>query len=106
MLVDHQGSVRERPQRKRTHLSRRMSRGNDRGKANWDPFLRHSSALGILKPNIVFDGFNMAQLPHARLVRTAHSDDGSSVFASDELVTPFFPFGPRATSFSVFDSKP
>lgn len=76
-------------------------------KTNWDSFLRRSSALGILKPNIVFDVFNMAQhLPHPRVVRTAHTDDGVSVFASDELVTPFFPFGPHATAFSVFDSRP
>ena len=83
-----------------------MSRDNDKGKTNWDPFLRHSSALGILKPNIVFDVFNMAQhLPHPRLVRTTHNDEGNSVFASDELVTPFYPFGPVASAFSVFDRR-
>jgi len=83
-----------------------MSGDKDKGKTNWDPFLRHSSALGILKPDIVFDVFNMAhQLPQPRVVRTAHDDEGTSVFASDELVTPQFPLGPRASALSTFDSR-
>jgi len=83
-----------------------MPGDRDKGKTNWDPFLRHSSALGILKPNIVFDVFNMAhQLPQPRVVRTSHAEDGRSVFASDEIVTPLFPFGPRASAFSTLDSR-
>ncbi len=61
---------------------------------NWESLLRHSSALGILKPGIVFNVFNtnpnavpsfenmVGQLPSPRLVRTAHSEDGTSIFAS------------------------
>lgn len=44
-------------------------------------------------------------LPFARLVRTTHDKDGTSVFASDEQVTPFAPFGPKATHFAVFDTR-
>lgn len=75
---------------------------------NWEPYLRHTSALGILKPNVVFDVFKMAgdnRLPNPRVVRTAHADDGTSVFASDELVTPFHPFGPDGSGFSVLDVR-
>jgi quercetin dioxygenase-like cupin family protein len=80
----------------------------DKGKqTNWDPFLRHSSALGILKPDIVFDVFNMAaNLPPPRVVRTGHSEDGKAVFAGDDLVSPVFPLGPRKNGFSVLDSRP
>jgi len=46
------------------------------------------------------------QLPKPRLVRTTHAEDGTSVFASDSLLTPFFPFGPRATGFTILDSRP
>ncbi|TPX11828.1 uncharacterized protein E0L32_007565 [Thyridium curvatum] len=78
---------------------------------NWEPYLRHTSALGILKPNVVFDVFKMSaggdqRLPNPRVVRTAHADDGKSVFVSDELVTPFHPFGPEGSGFSVLDVRP
>jgi len=86
--------------------SNRQNQPNFPHDSNWDSLLSHSSALGILKPNIVFDVFNMAQhLPHPRLVRTAHNDAGLSVFAGDDLVTPFFPFGPMASAFTVFDTR-
>lgn len=40
-----------------------------------------------------------------RLVRTTHSEDGTSVFASDTRLAPFMPFGPRASAFTVFDVR-
>jgi quercetin dioxygenase-like cupin family protein len=42
------------------------------------------------------------QLPAPRLVVTSHDDKGNSIFASDSQVPAFFPFGPHASSFSVF----
>ncbi|KAM5346500.1 hypothetical protein ACJ41O_009505 [Fusarium nematophilum] len=45
------------------------------------------------------------QSTETRLVRTAHTEDGTSVFASDSLLTPFTPFGPQHSSFTIFDSR-
>ena len=45
------------------------------------------------------------QLPAPRLVVTTHTKDGTSVFASDEQIKPFFPFGPKASSFARFHSR-
>jgi quercetin dioxygenase-like cupin family protein len=39
-------------------------------------------------------------------VRTTHDANGTSIFASDETVTPFHPFGPENTGFSIFDTRP
>lgn len=79
---------------------------NPQDKTNWDPYLKHASPLGILKPDIVFNVFGMAQnLPQPRLLRTTHREDGVSVFESDELVQPFLPFGPGASAFTLFDTR-
>lgn len=43
--------------------------------------------------------------PHPRLVRTTHNDQGLSVFASDSHLTPFHPFGPQASAFTIFDTR-
>ncbi|KAH7175700.1 hypothetical protein EDB81DRAFT_874532 [Dactylonectria macrodidyma] len=40
-----------------------------------------------------------------RLVRTAHTEDGTSIFASDARLTPFMPFGPQAGAFTIFDIR-
>ncbi|KAF7542628.1 hypothetical protein G7Z17_g11414 [Cylindrodendrum hubeiense] len=40
-----------------------------------------------------------------RLVRTAHAEDGTSIFASDTRVAPFTPFGPQNSAFTVFDIR-
>jgi quercetin dioxygenase-like cupin family protein len=40
-----------------------------------------------------------------RVVITAHSADGTSIFASDEQVTPFAPFGPAGSQFARFHSR-
>lgn len=45
------------------------------------------------------------RLPQPRLVRTTHREDGTSVFASDELLVPRTPFGPQATAFTVLDIR-
>ena len=45
------------------------------------------------------------QLAAPRLVVTAHTRDGSSVFASDSTVPQFYPFGPAASGFSTFHSS-
>lgn len=45
------------------------------------------------------------QLPSPRLVVTTHAKDGTSIFASDEQITPFFPFGPNGSSFARFHSR-
>ncbi|KAH8885936.1 hypothetical protein GQ53DRAFT_785128 [Thozetella sp. PMI_491] len=45
------------------------------------------------------------QLPQPRLVRTAHNEDGVSVFASDETLIPFQPFGPTASAFTMMDTR-
>ena len=45
------------------------------------------------------------ELPAARLVRTTHTDDGTSVFASDSELTPSLPFGPQASAFTVLDVR-
>jgi quercetin dioxygenase-like cupin family protein len=44
-------------------------------------------------------------LPNPRVIITGHAEDGTSVFSSDTVVEPFSPFGPEASSFSVFDSR-
>ncbi|KAI0132451.1 hypothetical protein BJ170DRAFT_613967 [Xylariales sp. AK1849] len=44
-------------------------------------------------------------LPNPRVVVTGHKADGISVFSSDQVLEPFAPFGPAASSFSVFDSR-
>ncbi|KAF5007094.1 hypothetical protein FDECE_6560 [Fusarium decemcellulare] len=43
--------------------------------------------------------------PLIRFVRTAHTKDGTSVFASDSQTTPFSPFGPQGSAFTIFDSR-
>ena len=42
------------------------------------------------------------QLPYPRLVTTAVDANGISTFSSDKEITPFFPFGPKASSFANF----
>lgn len=44
-------------------------------------------------------------LPQARLIRTTHADDGTSIFASDSPMPQFFPFGPQNTAFTVLDTR-
>ncbi|OTB00379.1 hypothetical protein M426DRAFT_26610 [Hypoxylon sp. CI-4A] len=41
----------------------------------------------------------------ARVVTTIHKEDGTSVFHSDRTLTPFSPFGPGTSSFSIFDAR-
>jgi hypothetical protein len=100
------------------------SSSSSTSKPNWDPLLSHSSALGILKPGLVFNTYNpnptssssssagpssrsssSMALPQPRLVRTTHTADGVSVFASDETLVPRTPFGPQATAFTVLDIR-
>lgn len=40
-----------------------------------------------------------------RLVRTAHTKEGTSVFVEDTHITPFSPFGPQASAFAIFDTR-
>ncbi|KAJ4263828.1 hypothetical protein NW762_005861 [Fusarium torreyae] len=40
-----------------------------------------------------------------RLVRTTHTEDGTSVFAQDTHVAPFQPFGPQGSGFNIFDTR-
>lgn len=47
-----------------------------------------------------------ARLPSPRLVTTAHTPDGTSVFASDEAIQAFQPFGPGTSAFHNFDIRP
>lgn len=47
----------------------------------------------------------MATLPPPRLVTTAHTADGKSMISSDTTLTPFQPFGPSATAFTVFHTS-
>jgi quercetin dioxygenase-like cupin family protein len=47
-----------------------------------------------------------ASLPGPRLVSTAHTSDGTSVFASDQTIQPFQPFGPSTSAFHNFDIWP
>ncbi|KAK5995055.1 Cupin-domain-containing oxidoreductase srdD [Cladobotryum mycophilum] len=44
-------------------------------------------------------------LPIARLIRTTHTQDGTSIFSSDSPIPPISPFGPQGTSFTVFDTR-
>ncbi|KAH8911155.1 hypothetical protein BR93DRAFT_322452 [Coniochaeta sp. PMI_546] len=97
------------------------SSSSSTSKADWDPLLAHSSAIGILKPGVVFNVFNTnpassssstaasgsssSMLPQPRLVRTTHTPSGTSVFASDEVLVPRTPFGPQATAFTVLDIR-
>ncbi|RSL80224.1 hypothetical protein CEP51_006742 [Fusarium floridanum] len=46
-----------------------------------------------------------SQTQTTRLVRTTHTEDGTSVFASDTQITPYAPFGPQASVFSIFDTR-
>jgi len=46
------------------------------------------------------------ELPAPRLVRTTHAEDGKSVFASDSVLTPSYPFGSQGSAFTVFDVRP
>ncbi|KAH6894311.1 hypothetical protein B0T10DRAFT_249126 [Thelonectria olida] len=41
----------------------------------------------------------------SRLVRTTHAEDGTSVFAEDSQLTPFYPFGPQLSCFTIFDTR-
>ncbi|OIW28643.1 hypothetical protein CONLIGDRAFT_632904 [Coniochaeta ligniaria NRRL 30616] len=91
-------------------------------KKDLDPLLSHSSAIGILKPGVVFNIFNpnptspspstaaasgssSTMLPPPRLVRTTHTPTGTSVFAPDTVLVPRTPFGPQATAFTVLDIR-
>lgn len=47
-----------------------------------------------------------ARLTSPRLVSTTHTADGTSVFASDETIPPFQPFGPNTSAFHNFDIQP
>jgi len=47
----------------------------------------------------------MSALANPRLVISTHTKDGASVFASDEQVTPFRPFGPKGSVFARFHSR-
>lgn len=40
-----------------------------------------------------------------RLVRTAHADDDSSIFITDGPLSPFAPFGPQGSTFTVIDQR-
>ncbi|KAM0439957.1 hypothetical protein ACHAPT_001057 [Fusarium lateritium] len=40
-----------------------------------------------------------------RVVRTTHAEDGTSIFASDTHMTPFSPFGPQNSNFTIFDTR-
>ena len=84
--------------------------------SDWNSLLVHSSALGILKPGVVFNGYNTTphtsssssmggSLQQPRVVRTSHDDHGASVFASDEALAPFSPFGPAGSAFAVVDVR-
>jgi quercetin dioxygenase-like cupin family protein len=46
------------------------------------------------------------QLPDARLVVTGHTPDGTSVFTSDDIRSPFMPFGPQSVHFTSFHASP
>lgn len=46
-----------------------------------------------------------SQLPAPKLVRTTHTDDGTSIFAADDIMEPFRPFGPSGPGFTVFDAR-
>lgn len=52
------------------------------------------------------DSSTPPSLPSPRLVSTAHAPDGTSVFASDEAVRAFQPFGPGTSAFHNFDMRP
>jgi hypothetical protein len=41
----------------------------------------------------------------SRLVRTTHAPDGTSIFASDETLGAFTPFGPAGSAFTIFDER-
>ncbi|KAL6721870.1 hypothetical protein ACLMJK_000975 [Lecanora helva] len=45
------------------------------------------------------------QLAPPRVVTTTHKSDGTTVIGSDAQATPFFPFGPGGSSFSIFHSS-
>lgn len=51
------------------------------------------------------EGSTPASLPAPRLVSTAHKSDGTSVFAADETIQPFQPFGPGTSGFHNFDIR-
>ena len=40
-----------------------------------------------------------------RVVTTTHKPDGTCVIGSDTQITPFFPFGPNASSFNIMHSS-
>ncbi|KAG6353444.1 hypothetical protein INS49_005625 [Diaporthe citri] len=52
------------------------------------------------------EGTAQARLPSPRLVSTTHARDGTSVFASDETIPAFQPFGPGTSGFHNFDLRP
>ncbi|OCL03254.1 hypothetical protein AOQ84DRAFT_356994 [Glonium stellatum] len=45
------------------------------------------------------------QLAPPRLVVTTHDAAGTSIFASDQQITQFAPFGPKGSSFARFHSR-
>lgn len=96
--------------------------GGSSSRTNWDPYLRHSSAIGIVKPS-VFDVYNTsggssssssryqtgsytsgAEQPPSRV---AHSNpDGSPSFTTDSFVSPSLPLaGMPGVMFEVLDRR-
>ncbi|EPE06395.1 cupin 2 domain-containing protein [Ophiostoma piceae UAMH 11346] len=91
---------------------------------DWDHYLQQSSALGILRPDAVFDIYSTGDTslemdvpndqitthhnsppPALRVVRTGHTAGGQSVFVADDYLPSSYPQSDGA-SFAVIDRRP
>lgn len=84
---------------------------------DWDNYLQQSSALGILRPDAVFDIYGTGNAggaggagteadvfgnqtpvsqssgptPAVRVLRTGHAPNGQSVFVADDYLSSYYP---------------
>lgn len=45
------------------------------------------------------------KLDQPRVVRTAHDENGNSIFVQDSTLPSFYPIGPQGSGFTTFDSR-
>ncbi|TQS32852.1 hypothetical protein Golomagni_06819 [Golovinomyces magnicellulatus] len=45
------------------------------------------------------------ELAQPRVVRTAHDENGNSIFVQDSILPSFYPIGPQGSGFTTFDSR-
>jgi hypothetical protein len=59
----------------------------------------------ILPSSYKMSSQNPLPLPAPRMVATTHTQDGVTIFHSDEQIIPHTPFGPKGSAFARFHSR-